>query len=171
MNQGNTSSPAAREPLTRYSRFPATTLHQGHIEAALLKAIRNRSNIEVERGIEPVSLQVDEVNADDPAAYPITVELYHLENDMIETAQTNAHRVEGDRTIPVIEYGQSDNDDRVAKSGPLAGTTESVHAKYLLACEGAHSWTRRQLGFTMEGENHDEFWGVIDVVPITDFPE
>lgn len=125
----------------------------------------------MERGIEPVSLQVDEVNVDDPVVYPIIVELHYLENDVVETTQTNAHRVEGDHTIPVVGSGQSDNDGLVANSDPRAGTKEMVQAKYLLACEGAHSWTRRQLGFTMEGESHDEFWGVIDVVPITDFPE
>lgn len=51
------------------------------------------------------------------------------------------------------------------------GTSEILHAKYMIGCDGAHSWTRRQLGFKMEGEQTDFIWGVLDIVPITDFPE
>ena len=156
--------------MTEDSRFPSNTIHQGHIEAALLNAIRNRSNIDVERGVVPVSLALDDANVGDPAVYPITVEMHHLEKDDIETSQTNAHRVEGDRTIPVEIPVDSDR-DLVVKVDSRAGTTEKVRAKYLIACEGSHSWTRRQLGFVMEGESKDEFWGVIDVLPITNFPE
>ena len=46
---------------------------------------------------------------------------------------------------------------------------ETIKAKYLIGCDGAHSWTRRQLGFKMEGEQTDFVWGVIDMIPITDF--
>lgn len=135
-----------------------------------MEAIRNRSNIDVERGVEPVSLKVDQAHVDDPRAYPITVELQHLEKDATEISQTNAHRIEGGRTVPV-QIDRSGNKDLVTKDDLRAGTKESVRVKYLLACEGAHSWIRRQLGFVMEGESKNEFWGVIDVVPVTDFLE
>ena len=46
---------------------------------------------------------------------------------------------------------------------------EMIRAKYVIGCDGAHSWTRRQLGFQMEGEQTDFVWGVIDLIPITDF--
>ena len=46
---------------------------------------------------------------------------------------------------------------------------EKIRARYVVGCDGAHSWTRRQLGFQMEGEQTDFFWGVIDLIPITDF--
>ena len=69
--------------------------------------------------------------------------------------------------------------------------TEIVHAKYVLGADGAHSWVRKQLGFTMDGEqtgnihliwhlgmnaepNHwltDYVWGVVDIIPETDFPD
>ena len=118
----------------------------------------------------PVSLALDDANADDPAAYPITVEMRHLGKEDIKTSQINAHRVEGDRTVPV-EIPVDGDRDLVVKVDSRAGTTEKVRAKYLIACEGSHSWTRRQLGFVMEGESKDEYWGVIDVLPINDFPE
>lgn len=51
------------------------------------------------------------------------------------------------------------------------GTTETVRAKYMVGCDGAHSWTRKQLGFIMEGEQTDFVWGVLDIIPITNFPD
>lgn len=52
-----------------------------------------------------------------------------------------------------------------------AGSREVIHAKYVIGCDGAHSWTRKQIGGKMEGEQTDFIWGVLDVIPITDFPD
>ncbi len=41
----------------------------------------------------------------------------------------------------------------------------------MIGCDGAHSWTRRQLGFHMQGEQTDFIWGALDIVPITNFPD
>ena len=46
---------------------------------------------------------------------------------------------------------------------------EIIKAKYLLGCDGGHSWTRRQVGLPLEGEQSDHVWGVIDIIPLTDF--
>ncbi|KAF8726096.1 hypothetical protein AX14_008078 [Amanita brunnescens Koide BX004] len=48
--------------------------------------------------------------------------------------------------------------------------TEIVHAKFVIGADGAHSWVRKSLNIEMEGEQTDYVWGVIDIVPITDFP-
>jgi phenol 2-monooxygenase len=74
--------------------------------------------------------------------------------------------------------------------------TEVIKAKYLIGCDGAHSWTRRTLGIQMIGEQTSAFchgpaappdlyshpssqcadivdyvWGVLDMVPLTNFPD
>lgn len=41
----------------------------------------------------------------------------------------------------------------------------------MLGADGAHSWVRGQLGFALEGESTDYIWGVLDIAPITDFPD
>lgn len=64
-----------------------------------------------------------------------------------------------------------DTDELIAKSKDKEGSTEIVRAKYMVGCDGAHSWTRRQLGFKLEGEPTDFIWGVLDIIPITDFPD
>ncbi|KIL65347.1 hypothetical protein M378DRAFT_77050 [Amanita muscaria Koide BX008] len=47
---------------------------------------------------------------------------------------------------------------------------EVVHAKFVLGSDGAHSWVRKALGIVMVGDQTDYVWGVLDVLPITDFP-
>ncbi|KAG8966700.1 hypothetical protein FRC03_011448 [Tulasnella sp. 419] len=48
---------------------------------------------------------------------------------------------------------------------------EIVRAKYVVGADGAHSWVRKSLGFTMDGEQTDFVWGVVDSVPDTNFPD
>lgn len=49
--------------------------------------------------------------------------------------------------------------------------TEVVRAKYVIGADGGKSWTRKQLGYAMEGNRTESIWGVIDLVVISDFPE
>lgn len=48
---------------------------------------------------------------------------------------------------------------------------EVVEAKYLLGCDGAHSWVRKQLGLKLQGTSRDVSWGVLDAFPVTNFRE
>ena len=52
-----------------------------------------------------------------------------------------------------------------------AGTTQDWRARYVLACDGAHSNVRRSLGYKMLGDSSDAVWGVMDVYPRTNFPD
>ncbi|KAL7280442.1 hypothetical protein ACG7TL_005372 [Trametes sanguinea] len=51
------------------------------------------------------------------------------------------------------------------------GHSEVVHAKFVLGADGAHSWVRKTLGIGAEGAMTDSVWGVIDLLPDTDFPD
>ncbi|KAJ7254641.1 FAD binding domain-containing protein [Mycena haematopus] len=52
------------------------------------------------------------------------------------------------------------------------GTTmEVVRAKFVVGTDGAHSWIRKTLNIAMEGSQTDYVWGVVDMVPQTDFPD
>ncbi|KAJ5762583.1 uncharacterized protein N7511_005965 [Penicillium nucicola] len=51
------------------------------------------------------------------------------------------------------------------------GKTEIFAAKYALGCDGAHSVVRKALGYKMVGDSSDAVWGVMDMVPRTDFPD
>ncbi|KAJ6466923.1 FAD binding domain-containing protein [Mycena sanguinolenta] len=50
-------------------------------------------------------------------------------------------------------------------------TTEVVRAKFVVGTDGAHSWVRKTLNIAMEGSQTDYVWGVVDMVPQTDFPD
>ena len=57
-----------------------------------------------------------------------------------------------------------------AKGSPQEAS-EKIHARYLMSCDGAHSWVRHQLQVATEGDGESRQWGVLDIVPITDFRE
>lgn len=51
------------------------------------------------------------------------------------------------------------------------GQTERIRARYVVGCDGARSAVREWLGYTLQGEAARQLWGVMDVLPITDFPD
>ncbi|ROW00013.1 hypothetical protein VPNG_08352 [Cytospora leucostoma] len=155
------------------SRFQQIVLHQGRIERFFLDNIKkySRDTIRVERGILPTSLVIDESSVGKDEGYPVTVTLRHLtEEESTPKQQTSASKVPDG----LFRSNLADDQDDVAltngfKSG--VGKVEIVHAKYVIGCDGARSWTRRQLGFELEGDSTDYIWGVMDIIPITDFPD
>ncbi|RAL04537.1 uncharacterized protein BO80DRAFT_490786 [Aspergillus ibericus CBS 121593] len=48
---------------------------------------------------------------------------------------------------------------------------EIIRARYIIGCDGAHSWTREQLKVPVRAGSGDSTWGVIDIAPISDFPD
>jgi phenol 2-monooxygenase len=51
------------------------------------------------------------------------------------------------------------------------GKEEVWQAKYVLACDGAHSTIRKSLSIPMLGDTSDTVWGVMDIYPLTTFPD
>ncbi|KAI2791487.1 hypothetical protein POX_c04348 [Penicillium oxalicum] len=63
----------------------------------------------------------------------------------------------------------------VATRVPGAQCEEIVHstirAKFVIGCDGAHSWVRKTLGLGLDGDQMNENWGVFDSIPLTTFPD
>ncbi|EIW83429.1 hypothetical protein CONPUDRAFT_164380 [Coniophora puteana RWD-64-598 SS2] len=57
------------------------------------------------------------------------------------------------------------------ETSPTPGRKETVNAKFVLGADGAHSWVRKALGITMDGDQTEHIWGAVDLVPDTDFPD
>lgn len=159
------------------SRFQQVVLHQGRIERFFLDAINDFSEgrIKVERGVIPIDMDLDQTLVDSDDAYPISITLKHLSEEEATPKQTATSsngqvaqdglfrsNLAADDTQEIIDQANLD-----AK----ANTQETVKAKYVLGADGAHSWVRKQLGWSLEGESTDYIWGVLDIVPITDFPD
>lgn len=157
------------------SRFQQVVLHQGRIERFFLDSIHSWSDIHVERGVLPTSLEIDKSIVEDTEAYPIKVTLRHLSEDEATPKQTatSANGATIQDGLFRSNLAQDDTNEliRSAELNARAGSEETVYAKYMLGADGAHSWTRNQLGFKLEGEQTDYIWGVLDIVPITDFPD
>lgn len=157
------------------SRFTESVLHQGRIERFFLDGIaehsrKNGKEFGVERGVIPVGMELDEEVVDDVDAYPVTVKLRHL---TAEEAAPEQQRGEagGSDGLFRSNLAADDTDELIRRSSGMEGREEVVRAKYVIGCDGAHSWVRKQLGFQLEGEPTDLIWGVLDVIPITDFPD
>lgn len=179
--EGNTHR-VDRQPVwgSETSFIKPYTVHQGHIEAVLQDALkRGHVPVEVERAVEPIDMRIDSTAAqgNDMDAHPITVTVKHLSEAEADHWTSNAHTVLPDgstRAEPSTKFCTSVADGayqtQFQKSG-REGETENIDAKFVIGSDGAHSWVRRHLGIQMTGENTESVWGVMDIVPITDFPE
>ncbi|KAF7294370.1 hypothetical protein HMN09_01166300 [Mycena chlorophos] len=78
----------------------------------------------------------------------------HLEIDPTLSSDPKAHAVHV--TLKHLDGDQS---------------TETVRARFVVGADGAHSWVRKQLNIAMEGSQTDYIWGVVDMIPDTDFPD
>ena len=166
------------DTIPNISRFQQIVLHQGRIERFFLDSIREHSNgkIFVEHGVMPTDFSFDSFVAEDDDGYPITVTLRHLSEEEATPKQsaTSANGAGIQDGIFRSNLTPDDTEEMVAKARELnskANQNEIVKAKYMLGADGAHSWVRQQLGFTLQGESTDYIWGVLDIVPITDFPD
>ncbi|MCG2622540.1 FAD-binding monooxygenase [Arthrobacter sp. I2-34] len=59
----------------------------------------------------------------------------------------------------------------VRSAGPNEGQARTVHAKYVVGCDGARSKVRASIGCTLAGDAANHAWGVMDVLANTDFPD
>ena len=123
----------------------------------------------MERGVLPETLVIDEAKVDDETAYPVTVTLRHLSDEEATPKQQASGSKVSDGIFRSNLVNEDDEDDLLRKSASRPGTSETIHAKYVIGCDGARSWTRRTLGYELEGEATDFIWGVMDIIPITDF--
>jgi len=51
------------------------------------------------------------------------------------------------------------------------GQIETIRARYVVGCDGAHSAVRKSIGRALHGDSANHAWGVMDVLAVTDFPD
>ena len=138
------------------SRFSnGVLLAQHRIEGIILDSLAEYNNIEVQRSVEPTSIAYDDGESKDQSPYPIKIEIAHVKT---EKASDQASVPDDNKVAETHDEGKS------SKCGGLSEQTqmqEIIRAKYVIGCDGAHSWTRRQLGFDMEGEQSEHVWAVL----------
>ncbi|PSK34046.1 Ubiquinone biosynthesis monooxygenase COQ6, mitochondrial [Elsinoe australis] len=157
------------------SRWHESVLHQGRIERFFLDNIgkysrENGNEFSVERGVLPLEIELEEGAVEDDAAWPVKVKVRHLSEE--EASPEQHEKADGvSDGLFRSNLAPDDTEELQRRTSGMEGREEVIRAKYVVGCDGAHSWTRRQLGYKLEGEPTDYIWGVLDIVPITDFPD
>lgn len=149
------------DTIPNISRFQQVVLHQGRIERFFLDSLKEYSDIRVERGVLPEKFSFNEAEAENEDAYPIEVVLQHLSEEEINPEQSKATRGAANSDGLYRSNMAPDDTEEIltkAAANSRAGSRETVRAKYMIGCDGAHSWTRKQLGFKLEGEQTDYIW-------------
>lgn len=128
-------------PTARY-QFEVT-LHQGAIEEIFLDAMSTRGLI-VDR---PTTVDDLEILPADKATgnYRIKVTLRHLDS----TTDANKIPLKDDITKTTV-----------TNLGNEGSRQTIIYAKYVIGCDGAHSWIRKKMGITMEGGNTGKFYSI-----------
>jgi phenol 2-monooxygenase len=108
----------------------------------------------------PESLSIDKQKSEDADQFAISVVLRHLVPESVEEPAAGS---ENGSSIPNGLFRSNlttdQTDVQLSKARESAESlTETIHAKYVVGCDGAHSWTRRQIGSIMEGEQTDFVW-------------
>ena len=147
------------------SRFQGIILNQGAIEQTVLDFLRLDGRVEVERNVMPERLEWEKCSPSDRNPHPITVTVRHTgektSRQTLKGTKVNTTSSESTRSIAngIPHTGQNE----------AKGRLERIRAKYVVGCDGAHSWTRAQLGLSLEGNMTDHIWGVMDILPLTNF--
>ncbi|KAK5955572.1 hypothetical protein OHC33_003213 [Knufia fluminis] len=130
------------EDLGRYCQMG---IHQGFIEQSFLDFLENKNHVQVERIVKTQSLDFDKASATDGNAHPITLRIRH------QPSVSKGSKLDGDDELDPLD--------------------EIIQTKYLLGTDGGHSWVRKQLNLKMNGDRTKKHFGVIDIIPISDFPD
>lgn len=130
-----------------------------------MDTIKGFSGVEVERGVQPSKLEIDETSVEDPQSHAIKVTIEHLSDEELANSPWS---------VPVPKVGDfnfspGDEADLGQRARPKAGRNEEISAKYVVGCDGSRSWTRKQLGFKFEGDGVDPYAGCLDMIAKTDF--
>ena len=138
------------------SRFSnGVLLAQHRIEGIILDSLADYDNIEIQRGVEPISICYNAVEARYPDRYPVTIELAHVSK---EEASKPASVLNRNKLVETHGKGKTGKRRGVSAHPP---TQEIIRTKYVIGCDGAHSWTRRFLEIDMEGEQSEHIWAVL----------
>jgi phenol 2-monooxygenase len=160
-----------RRPLV--TPYQPAALSQGRIEQLIQRAIVDVSDgkVRVERGREAVSLVIGKELAKDPEAHPVSITLQDSDKGFSANSKYN-----GSVTIttpdwhneekPATTNGTTNGTKEPASNGTATnGVTnvesrnlETIKAKYVIGCDGARSWLRKQLGFKTEGSHTNTVW-------------
>jgi phenol 2-monooxygenase len=138
------------------SRFGQILLNQGSIEQNFIDHLCEKSNIRIEWNRRAESLELM-ASDEDGEAFPVTVGVACLDEDGTSNLENWLSTIQN--ITDSLNIGDSHT----------SSALQMIHARYLIACDGAHSWVRHKLNVSTDGNDKSTDWGVLDIAPITDF--
>lgn len=111
----------------------------------------------------PESLNIDTKSVESDAEYPVSITVRQLlpeGSEISNGSKVNGSHISNGMFRSNLTADTTDSMLAIAKANE-ATETEIIHAKYVVGCDGAHSWVRRQIGCVMEGEHTDFIWCVV----------
>ncbi|AWI82732.1 phenol 2-monooxygenase [Alloyangia pacifica] len=113
--------------------------------------------------------------ADDLSEMPhVILNQARVHDFYLEIMRNSPRRLTPDYNRELVALSKSDDADH-----PMQATfnrrdgkgTETIRARYVVGCDGARSTVRGAMGHALKGESARQLWGVMDVLPVTDFPD
>ncbi|MEP0943907.1 MAG: FAD-binding monooxygenase [Rhizobiaceae bacterium] len=94
----------------------------------------------------------------------------------LEVMRNAPSRLEPNYSRQFVALTTSDNEYPVSvtlqRTGPAhEGHRQTVHARYVVGCDGARSAVRGAIGRELKGDRANQAWGVMDILVVTDFPD
>lgn len=95
----------------------------------------------------------------------------------LKLMQNSPRRLAPDYNRRLVELKITDRPDYSVKATFACleqgskGQHETIWAKYVVGCDGARSTVRESLGYDLKGEAARQLWGVMDILPSTDYPD
>jgi len=100
-----------------------------------------------------------------------------LQEYLLGKMRKGARRLEPDygTEVTAVVVGDAEDDPVAVRmrrtSADGASQEVTVHARYVVGCDGARSVVRESIGRVLRGDSGNEVWGVMDVLADTDFPD
>ncbi len=96
----------------------------------------------------------------------------------LEVMRHSPTQLEPDYSRKLISLSVSEEDEKYPVTATLErtdtgyeGQIETVHARYVVGCDGARSAVRESIGRELRGDRANQAWGVMDILAVTDFPD
>lgn len=106
----------------------------------------------------------------------VIVNQARMQQFLLDQMARSASRLKPDYGIEFVDLEVGDGEHPVEvrlrhAGGARVGEEFTVHAKYVVGCDGARSAVRRALGLELRGDATNHAWGVMDILADTDFPD
>jgi len=116
---------------------------------------------------------------DDLSEMPhVIVNQARLQQYLLEYMRMSPTRLEADYGVEFVTLKVESESEHhsehpivVTLRDVASGAEKTIHAKYVVGCDGARSRVRDAIGAVPRGDFANHAWGVVDMLAVTDFPD